>query len=126
MDDDDATAAGEIGLEVRAVGAGDVAALLGVDHEDVGGGELGGGGKGVAARGDGAAGIEERDPIGEEARVVVGAGAVGFRAGAEVDAEGLGRGERGGEGDGEEGNEGEDAFHVGEGARDEGTRGFNR
>ena len=111
VDDDEAAAAGEVGAEIGAVGFGDVAGFLSVEDEDVGGGELFGGGKGVAARGDGAARIEERDPIGEEARVVVGAGAVGFRTGADVDAEGLGGGERGGEDDGEEGDEGEEAFH---------------
>ena len=44
------------------------------------GGELLGGRESVAPGGDGAAGIEERGPLGEEARVVVGAGAVGFWA----------------------------------------------
>ena len=126
VDDDDTAAAGEVGFEVGAVGGGDVAGVGRVKNEDVGGGELLGGRESVATGGDGAAGIEERGPLGEEARVVVGAGAVGFWAGADEDAERGGGGERRGEGDGEEGNEGEEAFHVGEGARDEGNGGFNR
>ena len=116
VDDDEATAAGEEGGEVGAVGFDDVAGAVGVENEDIGGGELRGGGERVAAAGDGAAGIQERDPVGEEAGVVVGAGAVGLRAGADEDAEGRfggggASGERGGDGKREEENEGEEAFH---------------
>jgi hypothetical protein len=61
-------------------------AFLGVEDEDVGLASCSAVGK-VLPPEAGAAPVEERDPLGEEARVVVRAGAVGLRAGADVDAE---------------------------------------
>ena len=92
--------------------AGDVAAILGMDHEHIGLGELGSGGEGVATGSDGAAGGEERHPLGEEAGVVVRAGTVGVRARTDEDTErGGGSGGEGGRGKREEEDEGEEAFH---------------
>ena len=113
--DDDSAAAFEKCLEVRAVGGvGNVAAFLGMDDQNVGVGQLRRGGKGVPAGGAGAAFIEQRHPFLQEARVVVLAGAVGFRAGADEDAQrGVGGGRDGCERDEERE---EEAFH--------GRRGF--
>jgi hypothetical protein len=112
VDDDEPAAALEEGVEVGAVGSvGNVAALLRVDKQDVGGGELLGAGKRVASRGAGAALVEERDPLREKARVVVLAGAVRLRTGADEDAKRR-LCSRGRERDAErEQSEGEGAFH---------------
>ena len=74
-----------------------------MENEDVGRGELLGGGESISTGGDGAPGVEQRGPLGEKARVVVGAGAVGFRARTDEDAErrlNRGDGREGGEGSG--------------------------
>ena len=95
MNHDDTAAAGDESLEVNAIRRRDVAGVGRVEHEDVGRGELLGGGESISTGSDGAAGVEQRRPLGEEARMVVGAGAVGFRARTDKDPE-RGGGEGGG------------------------------
>jgi hypothetical protein len=108
VNDHEAAAAREEGVEVGAIGLGDVAGFLRVENEDVGLGELLRGGKRVRARGLGAAGVKERYPLGEEARVIVRARSVRLRAGAKEDANRRLRGE----GDGSQGEkEKEEALH---------------
>ena len=62
-----------------------------MEHEDVGRGELLGGGERISTGGDGAPGVEQRGPLGEKARVVVGSRAVSFRARTDEDPERGGR-----------------------------------
>ena len=87
VEGDDAAPSSEVVVKIGAVGARDIAAIIGVEHKHIGFSELGGGGEMITAGGDGAARIEEGDPFGEEARMIVGPGTVGLRPGANINAE---------------------------------------
>jgi hypothetical protein len=73
-------------LKARAVVAHDLHAVRGVDDHHVGGVELGGGGELHRAVGLHAAPVEQLRPFGEEARVVVLVGTMGFHARADENA----------------------------------------
>ena len=125
MNHHEAAAALRVGVDGRAFLRLEVAANLAVDDEDIGFGQLRGGREGVAAIHLGAAFLEQGHPVAQEGRVIMVAGAVGLRAGAEEDPERLRararrgnrvgaaglRGHVGGE-NSAEGQEGEQATHA--------------
>ncbi len=74
VDGDDSPAPFEVGFEVLPILAGDIPGFVGMEDEDVGGGELFGSGKVVASGGFRSAFVEEFRPVLEKGGMVVAAG----------------------------------------------------
>jgi hypothetical protein len=94
VDDDEAAAPREKIVQVPAIGFVDVAGFLLVENQDVRLVELGLGGKRIPAARFRAAFVQERHPFPQEARIIMRAGTVRLRAGADEHAHRIGGGGR--------------------------------